>query len=1024
MTADRTMKRNTSSKTNRIPHTPNAPRAPVALRALFAPQMLNARRALFALRTPVASRTLFASLALFASRTPNARRALFALRTPVASLALLASLVLFALLPGALGAGTPEDLLKAARYGQTAKIKKLLEEGVSLESKGDDGKTVVMVAAHYGRMSDVTYLIEAGARLDARDNEGQTLLHLLAASGDARARKALSLAISKSADLNAKNNEGLTPVALALDKKRYDKMQILLDAGANVNVTIKVKDETMPLAIYAYEKTTAAVCKQILAKGADINAKIEPSGNTLLHRVVFWNNKDMTEHVLSLNPSLEMRNGDGRTPLMVALEKDRWPLAELLLEKGANVTGKDMYGQTVTHYLESSKQLELLKKVIEKGAPISDKDFRQRTPLILALDNKRLDNVSYLISKGARAEDPDDKGNTPVMRYALAGKMDVAQALVEGGVNVKKTNHEGQTLLHILSASGWYAAAKVIPLVVERGGNIEARDNEGLTPLAVSIKRKKIKNLEALLAAGAKPAGKIDDWHVTFYAYEKWSSNICLLLLEKGADKSLRNDNNQTLLHRAMDWNDQGFTPKFLEMKPDLDPLDNDHRTPLMIALKRVRIDLAWLLMQKGARLDLADNEGWTVQHYLASYNTPAMLAFTAGKVKNDVADREGRTPLAVAISGGKTKNVELLLEGGANPNGQDEKGNRLIALALQKNRVAIAKLLLAKGADLTVKDKEGNTLLKLAAQTGNVEFINVLLEKGANVHEKSADGSTPLFAAAAGGHKAAAALLAEKGADVNARNNDNETPLMKAAAGSASGHYQTAKDLIEKGADPNAASKSGQAALHMAIEARNPYIVELLLSKGANANVLDPEGNTLIMRLSAVKYEKSWQSTPAVKILKALIKGGGNPNALNNYGSSALNMAIKLDNGKIIDALIDSGADVDQRDKNGNTVLKKVVLSYIFDYHSPKSRDTSRENMIKHLLKKKADINKSDAQGRTALADVLRLVSEFNRGKVMNIVPFLLKNGANKHVKDKSGNNAIRYADKSGDQDIIGLLK
>ena len=78
---------------------------------------------------------------------------------------------------------------------------------------------------------------------------------------------------------------------------------------------------------------------------------------------------------------------------------------------------------------------------------------------------------------------------------------------------------------------------------------------------------------------------------------------------------------------------------------------------------------------------------------------------------------------------------------------------------------------------------------------------------------------------------------------------------------------------------------------------------------------------------------------------------------------------------------------------------------------------------MIKLLVGHGADINAKDKFGRTAVLDAARQVNDRNRVKVVDILPFLLQNGAKKEIRDNKGLNALDYARKSGDSKVIGLL-
>ena len=105
------------------------------------------------------------------------------------------------------------------------------------------------------------------------------------------------------------------------------------------------------------------------------------------------------------------------------------------------------------------------------------------------------------------------------------------------------------------------------------------------------------------------------------------------------------------------------------------------------------------------------------------------------------------------------------------------------------------------------------------ASSEGHTETMSILLDKGANVNDKKNDGVSSIISASYGGFIDAVKLLLDKGADVNAKCQNHETALMSA---SDKGHLDVVSMLIEKGADINAKSIDGDTALAKAANKRN----------------------------------------------------------------------------------------------------------------------------------------------------------------------------------------------------------
>lgn len=142
------------------------------------------------------------------------------------------------------------------------------------------------------------------------------------------------------------------------------------------------------------------------------------------------------------------------------------------------------------------------------------------------------------------------------------------------------------------------------------------------------------------------------------------------------------------------------------------------------------------------------------------------------------------KIPLHEAVRIGDSKEVQRLLNNGADPNQKPTKeegpmGLSPLHIAAISNRVKIAKMLLEKGAKVIIRDDVlGGTPLHAAVGRASTTFVELLLEYGANIHSKSFDHITPLHAAAMGANMEVAKLLVEKGADVNALSLLGETPI------------------------------------------------------------------------------------------------------------------------------------------------------------------------------------------------------------------------------------------------------
>jgi ankyrin repeat protein len=158
------------------------------------------------------------------------------------------------------------------------------------------------------------------------------------------------------------------------------------------------------------------------------------------------------------------------------------PLAQLLIQRGANTRAKDSRSCTVLERAIDQNNSKIAALVLAHGADPNEVDSWGSPPLSRAtrLDDARM--VNLLVAHGA-AIDGGRHGYTPLLEAIWLRNYDVIPVLLAHGADVGARNDTGQTPLHY--ASVWFQSEhhELAKSLLERGAIVNATDEKGRTPL-------------------------------------------------------------------------------------------------------------------------------------------------------------------------------------------------------------------------------------------------------------------------------------------------------------------------------------------------------------------------------------------------------------------------------------------------------------------------------------------------------------------------------------------------------------
>lgn len=365
----------------------------------------------------------------------------------------------------------------------------------------------------------------------------------------------------------------------------------------------------------------------------------------------------------------------------------------------------------------------------------------------------------------------------------------------------------------------------------------------------------------------------------------------------------------------------------------------------LMWTTQKGNLEVMKLLFDKGSKTDIINSHGQSLLMH-AALNGKADPAFyeiilkNGGDIKND-KDEEGRNVMLVAISNLKDVSFLKYFESkGLSLKDTDKKGNGLFHYAVSGGNINTLKELVAMGVSYAPNKAGENAFSFIGRGRGgrlNVELLQYLKSLGLDPKAPFANGQTLAHTAARlGADNTILSFLSENGLNLAQADKDGNTPLILAAARSngTSLNFWLEKNKI------NAVNKDGQSALSQAVANNTADVVKLLIDKGAKTDIKDKDGNDLYYTLIS-SYRKGKGSIQRAGEIMDLLKASG----LNvPKDGKLLHAALNKEDKELLVKLIESGEDINAKDKDGYTVLH---------YAGMKSKDL---DLLKFLVSKGAN--------------------------------------------------------------------
>ncbi len=797
------------------------------------------------------------------------------------------------------------DILKALSMKRYAVVRALIKHGADVFKKDTNDNTILHMSEYFPDEAEgVGIFKNAGLDINARNRSGETPVFMALSSSKNNLLKAFA---ANGADLDARYRGGsLTLLISAIEYGNQKAAKIIIDAGASVSAA--VSSGATPLHIAASRSDMDETIKLLVANRASVNAA-NSYGETPFFNAMADGTTATVDILARSGANFGVRNRSDQTALLKAISFNKYKTAGYLIKnfpEAIKACGTAEVSAIFIAFCQAG-EAEFAEAVLEKGADIDGRDTSGNTALHIAAANSRTGTAAFLIKRGADIEAANKCRETPLMTAAGGADGKTVKLLTASGAKFEKENIYGDRPVHIAAARKNIAAMKELIAI---GADINTRNRDGRTPLYIAedLNNREMVNLLKANGADARIGDKngVSPLDVSKKKaadeIEKFKKATARAKFASGRGMDIKFGvcfSLQPELHRAAILKRADISGWLADLGADINAKNADGRTPLDIAMEVRSFEVFDELFSRSAELDLnskyfPDFAGYLLSSSRQDYLIEKILARYPDAINSVVFYADGRnkwyefTLINYMVM---TMNADLLkkfIERGAGVNVMSERDgtpmyyavNMALTVLENKNREMIGyadrnkvidkifeiiDILRGANAVLSCREKrELDSLLIKAFTLGNERLLKMIFESGIGP-------DTPIDEYFFGEYP-------------------ERTPLNRAIAANLPG---IAEFLITKGAKLEYNNPKIPDPLEFAITRQNYAIAEMILKRSKKTAVTLHEAVSEMKNNMAGKVllDGTFEVETFASFVKTLKANGCDITAKNDKGRTALDI-------------------------------------------------------------------------------------------------------------------------------------
>lgn len=296
---------------------------------------------------------------------------------------------------------------------------------------------------------------------------------------------------------------GMHPLAVAADESNLEAMEIMLKAGADVNMKDK---KGMSAFLYAASQLGEEIIESLVLHGATIDAINDNTGETAAHIAAKRKFNAIVKLLDLKGVPMDQQDLRHETPLSISLKLENFELCRFLLTRDARIDVTNAMGDTALLRSAFDGRFEASKFILDNGGDLHHRNSNGETALLIAVRHGNKQLVDVLLQRGARVNDADNLGKSPLMVAVMANKRPMAQLLLaQEALDINLTDAWGYSALSLICICSQPDMALLQELLAVPGLLVDQADRGFDTALIHAARLGHMGVIQLLLDAKADP---------------------------------------------------------------------------------------------------------------------------------------------------------------------------------------------------------------------------------------------------------------------------------------------------------------------------------------------------------------------------------------------------------------------------------------------------------------------------------------------------------------------------------------